>query len=126
MFRRSKPQFQMTVEQCLAAVVVRNPRAVPKDLPEGRIELSLPYRKPWVIRIFCRPDRKTFLRRFELDPIGADLWRLIDDRQTVRDLVDHLARARNLDPSQARDAMISYLQILMTRGLVGLVLSPEC
>ncbi len=114
----------MTVEQCLSAVVVRNPQAGQKDLPEGRIELSLPYRKPWAIRIFSRSGHKTFLRRFELDATGADLWRLIDGRRTVRELVDHLVRQRDLDPRQARDSMISYLQMLMIRGLVGLI-SPE-
>ena len=124
MFGSKKPQFQMTLDQCLLAAVVRNPQAQEKDLPEGRIELSLPYRKPWVVRIFSRKDRKIFLRRFELDEMGADLWHLIDDKRTVADLVEHLARTRSLDPQQAQASMISYVHMLMTRGLVGLVVQP--
>ena len=124
MFGSKKPQFQMTLDQCLLAAVVRNPQAQEKDLPEGRIELSLPYRKPWVVRIFSRKDRKIFLRRFELDEMGADLWHLIDDKRTVADLVEHLTRTRSLDPQQARESMISYVHMLMTRGLVGLVVQP--
>jgi hypothetical protein len=120
-FCRKKPQFQMTLDQCLVAAIVRNPQAQEKDLPERRIELSLPYRKPWVVRVFSRKDRKTFLRRFELDEIGADLWRLADDKRTVAELVAHLARTQHLDPQQAQTSMISYVHMLMTRGLVGLV-----
>jgi hypothetical protein len=120
-FRRKKLQFQMTLDQCLLAAVVRNPQVQEKDLPDGRIELSLPYRKPWMVRMFSREGRKTFLRRFELDEIGADLWRLADDKRTVAELVAHLARTQNLDPQQAQTSMISYVHMLMTRGLVGLV-----
>lgn len=125
MFGRKKPQFQMTLDQCLSALVVRNPQVQAKDLPQGRIELSLPYLKPWLIRWLQRKDRKTFLRRFELDSIGADLWHQADGRRTVSDLVQHLARAQHLEPQQARDSMVAYLQMLMTRGLVGLVVSQE-
>lgn len=125
MFGRKKPQFQMTLDQCLSAVVVRNPEAQAKDLPDSRLELSLPYRKPWLLRWFSRKDRRTFLRRFELDEIGADLWRHIDGRRTVSDLVDHLARTRNFPPQQARDSMIAYIQMLLTRALIGLVMKKS-
>ena len=125
MFGSKKLQFQMTLDQCLLAAVVRNPQAQEKDLPEGRIELSLPYRKPWVVRIFSRKDRKIFLRRFELDKIGAYLWHLIDNKRTVADLVEHLARTRQFDPQQARESMISYVHMLMTRSLVGLVVQQQ-
>jgi hypothetical protein len=124
-FGGKRPQFQMTLDQCLLAAMVRNPQVQEKDLPDGRIELSLPYRKPWVVRVFSRKDRKTFLRRFELDDIGADLWRRIDDKRTVADLVGHLERTRNLAPQQATESMISYVHMLMTRGLVGLVLQEQ-
>lgn len=125
MFGSKKPQFQMTLEQCMSAVIVRNPQTQEKDLPAGRIELALPYRKPWIVRIFSRRDRKTFLRRFELDETGADLWRRIDGKRTVGDLVEHLVQVRSLDPKQAQASMVAYVQMLMTRGLVGLVLQGQ-
>ena len=85
----------------------------------------MPYRKPWVVRIFSRRDRKTFLRRFELDETGAALWRRIDDKRTVADLVEHLVQTQNLDPKQAQESMIAFVQMLMMRGLVGLVVQPH-
>lgn len=123
--RKKNPQFEMTIDACLSAAVVRNPQAQEKDLPEGRLELALPYRKPWVIRIFSRKDRRTFQRRFELDEIGADLWRQIDGKRTAGNLVEYLARVRNLEPPQAQESMVAYLQMLMVRGLVGLVVPQE-
>lgn len=125
MFGRKKPQFQMTIDQCLSSAIVRNPQTQAKDLPAGRIELSLPYRKPWVVRFFARRNRKTFLRRFELDETGAALWRRIDDKRTVADLVEHLAQTQKIDPKQAQASMIAFVQMLMMRGLVGLVVQPQ-
>ncbi len=122
MFGRKNQKFQMTVDQCLSAIPVRNPQAHEKDLPDDRLELTLPCRKPWPIRILSRRDRKTFLRRFELDSLGAELWRRIDGLRTVSQLVEHLARTHGLPPGRAQDSMISFLHMLMTRGLVGLVL----
>jgi hypothetical protein len=120
-FARKGRQFQITVEQCLSATPVRNPQAQETDLAGGRLELTLPCRKPWLIRILSRRDRKTFLRRFELDEIGADSWRQIDGTRTVSELVEHLVSTRHFSPPQARQSMISFLHTLMTRGLVGLI-----
>jgi hypothetical protein len=123
--RKKEPSFQMTVQQCLAAAVIRHPQACETALAGGGLEVGLPYRKPWVIRMFSRQGRQTFMRRFELDQIGADLWRQIDGRRTAGDLAIYLACKRNLEARQAEDSLIAYLQMLMVRGLVGLVVPQE-
>jgi hypothetical protein len=124
-FGRKRQQFQITVDQCLSATPVRNPQAQERDLADGRLELALPCLKPWPIRIFSRRDRKTFLRRFELDPLGADIWRQMDGTRTVGTLIEYLVRTCSLAPQQGQQSMISFLQMLMTRGLVGLVVAER-
>lgn len=124
MFGRKQPQIKMTLEQCLSARVVRNPEARQQELPDGRIELSLPYVKPWLIRLFSRRN-KTFLRKFQLDETGSQMWRRIDDKRRVQEMVDHLKKDRGLEDKQAVDSMVAYLHMLMVRGLVGLVVPQD-
>ncbi len=85
--------------------------------------LTLPYKRPWALRLFT-PTRSTFLRKFELDETGSDLWRQIDDKRTVANLVDYLETSRKVAHQQAIDSMLAYLQMLMVRSLVGLVVPP--
>jgi len=122
-FGRKSQKFQMTVDQCLSARPVRNPQTQARDLPDDRLELTLACLKPWPIRIFCKRDRRMFPRRFELDLLGASLWREIDGSRTVNELIGYLVRTHGLPPRQAQDSMVSFLQMLMARGLVGLVLT---
>lgn len=120
---RKQSDIQMTVDQYLAAVVVRNPAAQSRQTEDGDIELAMPYRKPWLARLFTRPG-KPYLRKFQLDSTGSDLWRQIDDHRTVADLADHLRASQNLPPQQASDSVIAFVQMLVTRGLIGLVVTP--
>jgi len=124
-WRRKEPRIELTLDQCLAALVVPNPDAKQRVLPSGRIEVSLPYLKPWLIRWLSRKDKKTFLRRFELDDLGSELWRLCDGRHTVAELVDYVATSGGLPPDSARESLIAYLHMLMVRGLVGLVVPQQ-
>jgi hypothetical protein len=112
----------MTLDQCLEAVIVRNPQVAARDLDKGGVELSLPYRKPWLFRLFSAGE--TYSRRFQLDEIGSDLWRQIDDRRTVQFLVERLKALRGLAEKEAVDSTVAYVHMLLTRGLVGLVV-PE-
>jgi len=99
------------------------------DLEGGRVQISLPYLKPWLVRLFSRKS-KTFARKFELDEVGAELWRLINGTRTVSDLAEHLQRSRGFDEAQAKESMVAYLNMLLVRGIVGLVVpqrnSTEC
>ncbi len=119
MFGRKKNQIQMTLDQCLASAVVPNPQVTEKDLPDGRIELTLPYLKPWLVRKISRKG-KTFPRRFELDEVSADLWRQIDGKRTVADMVDYMAQKGDTPPDQAQESVLNYMNMLLTRGLIGL------
>ena len=125
MFGRKKPQFQMTLDQCLPAVVVRNPQVQEKDLPDGRIELD-----PAIPQALADPGLLPQGAKDLPSPLrtGRDRCRpraLIDGKRTVADLVEHLARTRSLDPQQAQESMVSYVQMLMVRGLVGLVVQQQ-
>jgi len=123
-FRRRKQEaLRLSVEQCMQAVVMRNPQAEVRTLPDGKLEVSVPYMKPWLIRLFSRKE-KTFRRRFELDDLGSQLWEMFDGKHTVEQLVQHVADSRGLEREQAVQSMLAYLQMLLTRGLVGLIV-PE-
>lgn len=124
MFGRKSPSIELAVDQFLAAVVVRNPDAKVLNIEGGGIELTLPFRKTWLFHLLT-PWKRTFLRRFEFDATGSELWRLFDDKWTVQGLADHLQRSQNLSTEQAQDSTIAFVHMLLVRGLVGLVTRPR-
>ena len=125
MFGRKKAaQLQLTVDQCLSAVVVRNPKLQEEVLASGSVRVKLPYLKPRLLRLFSAKDKKTFVRRFDLDELGSALWPLCDGKHTVEQLIDFIVDAKDLEKERATQSMIAFLQVLMSRGLIGLVV-PE-
>lgn len=123
MLGRKPSQMEMPLSEYLSAVIVRNPEAEVRDLDGGGIEITLPYRKPRLLRVFSRS--KTFLRKFELDETGSDLWRQIDDRRTVRDLAEYLRSSGAGQEEQALESAVAYVHMLLVRGLVGLVVPSQ-
>lgn len=59
-------------------------------------------------------------KRFSLDGLGLRLWRRIDDRMSLGDLIDWLAADQQLGFHEARLLTLNWLHQLATKGLVVL------
>lgn len=57
-------------------------------------------------------------RRYALDGLGLELYRLIDDRRPLGDLIEALALAEQLTFNEARLLALHWLHHLAVKGLV--------
>jgi hypothetical protein len=74
--------------------------------------------------VLASSSRKGPARReksFDLDELGAFVWHSIDGTRTVEDVITHFAREKRLNLREAEVAVLTFLQTLTRRGLVGLV-----
>ena len=105
----------------LAARPTPHPRAVERPLDSGAVELSVPMRRPRLARwLGNRPDSAT--RRFELDQLGTEVWKMMDGRTTVRQMIERFAEKHHLNLSEAEVAMLTYLRTLSGRGIMVLAM----
>ncbi len=64
-------------------------------------------------------------RRFTLDPLGADCWRLCDGQRTVEEIVDRFAERHGLSFHESRVAVTGYLKQLIQRAILAIALATE-
>lgn len=120
LFRR-QPAQRPTRSQQLAARPVRlvSAELVPTDHGGGRLTVAVrPGRvHRWLLRF---PEQAT--KTFELDAVGVFVWQRCDGKTTLRRLISDVARHLSISPREAEVATMSFLQLLMKKGLLGLVL----
>ncbi len=64
-------------------------------------------------------------RRFQLDGIGLVLFRMMDGRRNVGDLIDWLMQEHLLTFFEARALFVRYLQVLMEKGVVVMAVKEQ-
>ncbi len=57
-----------------------------------------------------------------LDALGSRIWSACDGRQTVEEIVDRFRTEERLSFHEARAAVVGYLQALVRRGVVAIVM----
>lgn len=115
MFKQKRPR--LTREQLLRARPVRNPLAEVSQAQEDRLEITIPFQKPRGLRWFFR-GQKVLKRRFDLDHLGKKVWDLCDGQHTVRQLIETFSETEGLNLREADVSMITYLEMLGSRGIV--------
>ena len=70
----------------------------------------------WIVPV--RPER-----RVVLDRLGLEVWRLCDGVRTVEAVVDAFAAAHGLTFHEARAAVTGYINSLVRRGVLAVVLA---
>lgn len=108
----------------LDAVAYAN-EAVREERRQGHLVLHVPIRKTW----FNRPPISWILsyreeRGFAVDQLGQFVWEACDGKQTVEQIIENFANLHQLRFHEARLAVTRFLQTLVERGLVVIVL-PE-
>lgn len=101
----------------LTAVPVRHPSATERTLPNGSVELSVPVEKRRLAR-WLTGDNKPIMRKFELDPLGAEVWRMADGRATVREMIEAFAASHQLNLRESEVSMLAYLRTLVSRSIM--------
>lgn len=102
-------------------VPVPNAAAERTQLPDGRLQLSVPLNRPaWVFWLaWWLPISKE--RRVELDRTGVATFALLDGTRTLAAVIDIHEKRWKLSPLEARAMILDYLRPLVRAGLVALV-----
>ncbi|MBW2514481.1 MAG: PqqD family protein [Deltaproteobacteria bacterium] len=115
---------QLTKSQALTLTPVKNMDAFEVVLDSGVVVIHYPVTmRPWMakwIQRFKGSSPQTGSRKLQLDTLGTQVWKMIDGKRTVRDIVDSFARTHQLERREAETAVTQFLRDLGKRGLVGM------
>jgi SynChlorMet cassette protein ScmD len=54
-----------------------------------------------------------------INPVGVSVWKMIDGKQTIDDMVAQIAKTYDDVPDSARDDIVAFIQNLTEGGFVG-------
>jgi hypothetical protein len=122
--RRISPKLE-TKAQAMALVPAKNSQIQETQLPNNEILIHYKAIPPKTIFSFLLGRRhpmagETHLKKIQLDALGSEVWRLIDNDRSVQDIVDHFAEAHRLSSREAEVAVTHFFRSLGRRGLIGL------
>jgi hypothetical protein len=101
----------------LEAVPIHRPNVEARDREDGGVELRLHLEKGRLAR-WLTGGPGVVIRRFELDRLGAEVWRMSDGRTTVRDMIQRFTGVHRLNLREAEVSILTYLRTLTGRGIL--------
>jgi len=114
-----KPELQR--EQALTARPLMTQILRREPLPGGGVRIIVPFNpvgyQRWLLRI---PTDAT--REYELDNFGIEVVDLCNGERSVRHIVKRFAKDHNLNQHEAERAVTTFLQNMMRKGLVAMVI----
>lgn len=110
--------------EALDRIPVKNVQISEERLESNLIVISYPV----AIRPFFAGLRKRFgsaenriqIKKLQLDELGTEVWDLIDDKTSVRQLIKIFARTYKLENREAEVSVTQFLRELGRRGLIGM------
>lgn len=116
------PRF--TRQQALDAKPMATTILSRTPLPDGGQRVTVPLQptrmQRWILRV---PAAAT--RQFELDAVGVAVLDLCDGQKSVRYIAQRLARDHHMDETQAQHAVIAFLQTMLRKGLIVMVVPRD-
>ncbi len=110
--------------QALACVVVKNPELREDVSGDGEILLLYPVEvKPWfqgIFKAFTSQRDGIITRKLQLDTLGSSVWRKIDNRATVDEIIRSFQSEHQLARREAELSVSSFLKELGRRGLIAM------
>jgi hypothetical protein len=103
----------------LAARPLSLPLAGRQETADGGLRLSVRCPRPrWHRWLGAGAD--DLVRHFELDVLGREVYEACDGTRAVTAIVDGVAARHRLSVAEAEIAVITFLNLLVSRGLVAL------
>ena len=122
--KKNPPASPLTKSRALTLTPVKNRESSEAQLPSGDIVIQYPVTlRPWMAKWIQRlrgSSPQVGSRKLQLDGLGSDVWKMIDGKRTVRDIVDEFAGSHQLGNREAETAVTQFLRELGKRGLIGL------
>jgi hypothetical protein len=111
-------------QQALGCIPLKNPEIREETADNGEVRLIYQVRiKPWfagiVKRMSVRQD--TLLeRKLQLDLLGSTVWRMIDGRRSVGEIIADFQADHRLTGRESELSITSFLRQLGKRGLIAM------
>ena len=112
-------------ETLLAARPLKCPGIVEKTLDDGGLELTVSLPRSRLFRWLSGGSKDPIVRRYQLDPLGVEAWRMMDGRTTVKTMIGRFASGHGMETPQAEAAVLTYLRTLAQRGIMMLALPHD-
>jgi len=123
--KKGKEGPKLTREQSLAAVPVLNQLITKERNADGKLVVNVPRKRTSMVRLIAKVFRLPPYKQIELDELGSYAVELCDGRNTVADVVDRFAEKFRLNRREAEVSMVSYLESLAKRGIIGFAVPQE-
>ena len=123
--RNKKPVPELSREQAMSALPVLNQLVTVEYDGEGNAVLNLPRKRTSMVRLIAKAFRLPPYKKIELDELGTYAVELCDGENTVQDIVEQFARKFQLNRREAEVSMVTYLQTLARRGIIGFAVSED-
>ena len=124
LLKKDSSAIQLSKNQALNLTPVRNIELSEMILDSGIVVLHYPVTmRPWMakwIQRFKGPSPQTGTKKLQLDHLGTEIWKMIDGKRRVRDIVDAFAQTHQLEGREAEIAVTQLLRDLGKKGLIGL------
>lgn len=112
----------MTRDRAMAARPVQVP-PLATEARNGKLYVTLAYERPRWQRLLGADSRCS--RAYGLDAYGREVYEACDGRRTVAAIARCFAEAHALGVAEAEAAVTTFLQTLMSRGLVGMAIGED-
>jgi hypothetical protein len=123
-FKKKSAGQPLTKSRALALSPVRNLEISQTILPSGNIVVQYPVTlRPWMAKWMQRfrgPSPQLGSRKLQLDDLGSEVWKMIDGKRTVQDIVNAFAGSHQIGNREAETAVTQFLRELGKRGVIGL------
>jgi hypothetical protein len=105
-------------------IVVRNLRITEEHSADGIVTIRYPIiLRPWIEKLVSRFGSSPIKNRFkklQLDMLGSEVWGMIDDARSVRNIIEIFAKTHQLPIRESEIAITQFLRNLGRRGIIGL------
>ena len=122
----SPPSSRLSKAEALEAIPVKNDHLEEERLPDGVVLIrypAVPARSMianLVRRIGGGGPSKVRIRKIQLDRLGTEVWEMMDNQRSVKEIIAGFAERHQLSQREAEISITQFVRMLGQKGLIGL------
>jgi len=118
---------QLSPESLRKAIPLRNPDANIVAEADDSIVIEAPLRQTstGIVRLLAKSSKAPEMKRFEMEAVGAYVWKLCDGTQTFEGISKMLREKYKMQRVEADAALAAFLQMLAQRKLITLMVKGQ-